>query len=99
MRFVYSVLLLSSVLISGCTDPAQQNQPNVYYDVLGYVKGQITDLSTQKPIISKTVAINEKRNQQTTRDINWSRANVSIHIKKIGRTAHGSVAHGTVGFH
>ncbi len=73
MRFVYSVLLLSSVLISGCTDPAQQNQPNVYYDVLGYVKGQITDLSTQKPIISKTVAINEKRNQQTTRDINWSR--------------------------
>ena len=73
MRFVNPVFLLSTLLISSCTDPAQQNQPNVYYDVLGYVKGQIADLSIKKPIISKTVAINEKRNQQTTRDISWSR--------------------------
>jgi hypothetical protein len=73
MRFVYSVLLLSTLLISSCTDPAQQNQPNVYYDVLGYVKGQVADLSVKKPLVSKTVAINKKRNQQTTHDINWTR--------------------------
>lgn len=73
MRFVYPVLLLLTLSISSCTDPAQQNQPNVYYDVLGYVKAQISDLSIQKPLIMKAVAINEKRNQQTTRDINWSR--------------------------
>ena len=73
MRFIYPVLLLSTLLISSCNDPAQQTQPNVYYDVLSYVKGQITDLSAQKPLISKTVAINEKRNRQTTRAINWTR--------------------------
>ncbi|AUD05200.1 hypothetical protein [Spirosoma pollinicola] len=73
MRFVYSIFLLFTLLASSCTDPAQQNQPNVYYDVLGYVKGQIAEASAKKPLITKTVAINEKRNQQTTRDINWSR--------------------------
>ncbi|MFD2935992.1 hypothetical protein [Spirosoma flavum] len=73
MRFVYPVLIFATLLISSCTDPAQQNQPNMYYDVLGYVNGQIADLSAKKPAISKTVAINEKRNQQTTHDINWSR--------------------------
>ena len=73
MRFVYPALLSFSLLISSCNDPAQQTQPNVYYDVLSYVKGQITDLSARKPLINKTVAINEKRNQQTTRDINWTR--------------------------
>ncbi|ADB41996.1 hypothetical protein [Spirosoma linguale] len=73
MRFVYPVFLLSLLLLSGCTNPAQQNQPDVYYDVLTYVKGQITDLSARKPLTSKTVAINKKRNQQTTHEINWSR--------------------------
>jgi hypothetical protein len=73
MRSVYSVLLLVTLLLSSCNDPNQQNQPSVYYDVLGYVKGQIADLSAKKPLISKMVAINEKRNQQTTRDINWTR--------------------------
>lgn len=73
MRSVYPVLLLATLLLSSCNDPNQQNQPNVYYDVLGYVKGQIADLSARKPTISKTVAINEKRNQQTTQDINWTR--------------------------
>lgn len=73
MRFVSLALLSFSLLISSCNDPAQQTQPNVYYDVLSYVKSQITDLSARKPRINKTVSINEKRSQQTTRDINWTR--------------------------
>ncbi|GAB2529274.1 hypothetical protein [Spirosoma aerophilum] len=73
MRSVYPVLLCLTLLISSCNDPNQQNQPNVYYDVLSYVKGQIDVLSAKKPLISKTVAINKKRNQQTTQAINWTR--------------------------
>ena len=73
MRFHYSILLLSILFVSSCTDSAPQNQPNVYYDVSGFIKGQIARLSSQKPLVSKAVAINEKRNQQATRDINWSR--------------------------
>lgn len=73
MRFISSLFLLSILLISGCTDSVQQNQPNVYYDVAGFVRRQITSLSAQKRMVTKAVAINEKRNQQTTNAINWSR--------------------------
>lgn len=73
MRFLYSALLVVTLFVSSCTDSVRQNQPNVYYDVLGFVKGQIANLSAQKPLVSKDVAINEKRNQQITRAIDWSR--------------------------
>lgn len=73
MRFCYVVFLLFPLLFSGCTDPAKQTQPNVYYDVSGFVKQQIADLSAQKPLVSKAVSINTKQNQQATRDINWTR--------------------------
>ena len=73
MRFVYPIFLLLTLFFSSCTDPAQKTQPNVYYDVLGFVNQQITDLSSQKPLVTKVVAINANRNQQATRDINWNR--------------------------
>ncbi len=74
MRVNHPVFLLfTSLLAGGCADPVQTNQPAVYYDVSGFVKNQIKELSTRKPLISKAVAINKDRNQQTTRDINWSR--------------------------
>ncbi|GAB4052075.1 hypothetical protein [Spirosoma litoris] len=72
MRFVYPSFLLVTLLISGCADPAQQTQPNVYYDVLRFVKQQISDLSAQKPLVRKAVAINDSKSQQTIREINWS---------------------------
>lgn len=73
MRFIYPVFILLLFVISSCTNPAQQDQPNAYYDVLGFVKQQITDLSVQKPLVRKAVGINENRSQQNTREINWSR--------------------------
>ncbi|MVM33194.1 hypothetical protein GO755_24350 [Spirosoma sp. HMF4905] len=72
MRFVYPSFLLVTLLISSCTDSAQQAQANVYYDVLSFVKQQISDLSAQKPLVNKVVSINEARSQQAIRDINWS---------------------------
>lgn len=73
MRFCFPFLLSILLVVSSCTNPAQQNQSNIYYDVLGFVKRQVSDLSVQKPMVRKAVAINENRNQQTTRDINWTR--------------------------
>ena len=73
MRFIFSICLLFPLTLSSCADRDAPNQPNVYYDMAGYVKRQIADLSARKPLVSKTVRINEKQNQQTTRDINWSR--------------------------
>jgi hypothetical protein len=73
MRFVYSCCLLLILLISSCTDSVQQNQPIVYYDVLGFVKHQITELSAKKPLVHKTVAVNKKQSQENKNDVNWSR--------------------------
>ena len=73
MQFVSFVFLLLILLISSCSNPAQQTQPNVYYDVLGYVKHQIAGLSVQKPLVTKAVTINEKSNKATTHDVNWNR--------------------------
>lgn len=73
MRFVYPCFFLFVLLTSSCQDAALQNQPNVYFDVAGYVKRQITDLSVRKPFVDKTVRINAKTSRQDTRDVNWNR--------------------------
>ncbi|GAB2604474.1 hypothetical protein [Spirosoma areae] len=73
MRFAYPLLVFISLVINGCNDPNQQNQPNVYYDVSGFVKQQIASLSVQKPPVTKIVSLNNSHNQQNTRDINWNR--------------------------
>jgi len=73
MRFVYPVCFLFALIISGCQNAPPQNQPNVYYDVAGYVKRQIADLSSRKPLVSKTALINAKTSRQDSRDVNWSR--------------------------
>ncbi|WP_080241463.1 hypothetical protein [Spirosoma rigui] len=73
MRFVYSGCLFFALIVSSCSSPTQTNQPNVYYDIAGYVKRQIAELTTRKPLVNKQVRINEKTSRQDTRDINWSR--------------------------
>ena len=73
MRFVSLSFLFFALTVSSCQNSAPPNQPNVYYDVAGYVKRQIADLSARKPLVSKTVLINEKTSQQDIRDVNWTR--------------------------
>jgi len=73
MRFSVLYLALSVLGISSCSNPAQSDQPNVYFDVLGYVNQQIAGLSTQKPLVKKEATINKDRNEHMTRDIDWAR--------------------------
>lgn len=73
MRFIFPVLFLSTLALSSCDNPARQDQPPVYYDVAGFVKKQIADLSARKPRVQKTVQVNNERSQQSTADVNWSK--------------------------
>lgn len=73
MRFAYLICVLFALIISSCQNSAPSRQPNVYYDVAGYVKRQIADLSIRKPLVSKAVLINDRTSRQDTRDVNWSR--------------------------
>jgi hypothetical protein len=73
MRFLYRYCLLLFPILAGCDNPVQQNQPNVYYDVAGYVQNQIKALATAKPVVSKSVQINTNKSQHKTSNINWTR--------------------------
>lgn len=73
MRSVLPAFLFFTLIVSSCDNPATQNQPPVYYDVAGFVKNQIADLSNRKPMVQKSVRINNQRSRQATADLNWSR--------------------------
>lgn len=73
MRLIYLICLFFALILSSCQNAAPPNQPNVYYDVAGYVKRQIANLSVRKPLVSKTVLINAKTSRQDIRNVNWSR--------------------------
>lgn len=71
----YLFLLLLTVSITACSDgtTTQRTEKPVYFDVAGYVKGQIEALTKQKPGVAKRTQMGEKVEQQNTRAINWSR--------------------------
>lgn len=71
MKYIFGLALL--FLLAACENTAQQNAAPVYYDVLGYVKGQIEILSKTKPMVTKRAEMDEKKQQLTTRNINWKR--------------------------
>ena len=73
MRVAYLGCLFFALIVSSCQNSAPKDQPNVYYDVAGYVKRQIADLSARKPLVSKTVLVNAKTSRQDSRDVNWTR--------------------------
>ncbi|GAB3749444.1 hypothetical protein [Spirosoma pomorum] len=73
MRFLYRFCFLLFPVIAGCDNPVQQNLPNVYYDVAGFVQNQTKALTAAKPLVNKSVQINDNKSQHQTRNINWSR--------------------------
>lgn len=62
-----------SLVLTACTNPAQQNAAPVYYDVAGYVKDQIDALTKAKPTVRKRARMGDKTEQLTTQTLNWSR--------------------------
>ncbi len=72
MRSVFPVFLFC-LLLTACQNPAEQDQPPVYYDVAGFVNKQIAELTALQPAVQKTVSIGNEQSQQTTADINWTR--------------------------
>ncbi len=67
-------ILVGAGLFLGCENPAQQaKQPDVYYDVASFVKGQIATLNALKPTVSKALDIKGQKQTQTTKAVNWSR--------------------------
>jgi hypothetical protein len=64
---------LMMLLLFACDNPAETNQTPVYFDVAGYVKTQTAALKRQNPTVEKQTRIKEKSQNQTVKNIDWSR--------------------------
>lgn len=65
-------LIALTGLMAACDSPSQQAQSKVYYDVEGFVKGQIDALSKVRPSVHKIARLKSETQQKTTKDINWA---------------------------
>lgn len=69
-----AALLILSFFAFSCDNSAPQSAAKpVYFDVAGYVKGQIQTLSARKPTVAKNAFINKQTNTQTTEEIDWAK--------------------------
>lgn len=68
------LLLLGGLLglLWACETPTQEAKSKVYYNVEGFVKGQIEALTKSKPTVHKTMLLKTETRQQTTNAINWT---------------------------
>ena len=70
MKVIYAVLIL---LIAACSNPAKKAPAGTYYDVKSYVEKQIAQLNGRQATVVKQVSLDGKKEQETARNINWSR--------------------------
>lgn len=69
----YAFLLFLALSVIACSEAPKSSEKPVYYDVAGYVTGQVKILSSEKPPVTKRLQMGQKTEQQTSRAINWSR--------------------------
>ena len=73
MKYIFLLLIAFAGTACSDTNTTQRVEKPVYFDVAGYVKGQIDALSKQKPGVAKRTQMGKNVEQHTTRTINWSR--------------------------
>ncbi|RAK01974.1 hypothetical protein LX87_00088 [Larkinella arboricola] len=71
MKYRYALVLLLG--LTACTNPAKEAPAGTYYDLKTYIEKQISELQKQKPTVVKRAGFGEEEEQQTTKDIDWSR--------------------------
>ncbi|RRB11105.1 hypothetical protein EHT87_26375 [Larkinella knui] len=59
--------------MAACTNPTKEAPVGTYYDLKSYVEQQIGQLKSQHPTVVKQAGFGNEKEQQTTKDIDWSR--------------------------
>lgn len=70
---MYRFWSLLFLLFTACSNPEQKAPSGLFFDLKSFIDKQITVLSQQKPVVDKQVGLNNEKQKQTTRDIDWSR--------------------------
>ncbi|WP_316822847.1 hypothetical protein [Pedobacter gandavensis] len=71
-RFLLCAILL---LCFGCTEPpkTQQKEAHPYFDLKGYFTREVTRLSREKPMVHKTVLVNDATESKDLQIANWQK--------------------------
>ena len=67
------LFLVFFMFISCESEKKNIDQTKTFYDLRGFIEGQITDLSLEKPVVSKTMAIGKEKSQLSSKDIDWKK--------------------------
>lgn len=65
--------LFSCILLVNCTNPADTNTVQSYFDLKGFIEKQITELNKRRPLVTKEMTLGTQNENTQTNDIDWQR--------------------------
>ncbi|MGM9506240.1 hypothetical protein ACS5NO_00900 [Larkinella sp. GY13] len=71
MKFSYGLVFI--LALAACSNPTKEAPAGTYYDLKSYIEQQISQLKSQQPTVLKQAGFGDEKEQQTTKDIDWSR--------------------------
>lgn len=70
MKKILSFVLL---LATACSQPQKARQVSAYFDLKSFLDAEIAHLSAQKPVLSKTVSVEERPETVQSRTVDWAK--------------------------
>jgi len=70
MKKILSFVLF---LVTACSQPQKARQVSAYFDLKSFLDGEIAYLSAQKPVLSKTVSVEERPETVQNRRLDWAK--------------------------
>ena len=61
------------ILLVACSPPQRGVQVKTYFDLSAFLNAQIVALNAEKPLLSKTVAVDDQPEIHQTRHVDWSK--------------------------
>ena len=70
-QWILVVIILFLISCDNASD--SQHQAKKFYDLKGFIEGQIVKLDSEKPVVLKVMEIGADRNQLSTKNIDWKK--------------------------
>ena len=65
---------MSVFILASCeTEKNNEDQTKKFFDLKGFIEGQITELNLEKPVVSKSMAIGKERSKLSSKEIDWKK--------------------------
>jgi hypothetical protein len=73
-RIARTLALVLLLALGACqSSETRRDGPLVYYDLKGFIEGEARRLNARKPLVSKTILSGDEREDQQTREIDWTK--------------------------